>query len=100
MKLLHLWPKSYYNCDHYYICDQNRITIVSIITFVPLLHLWPLHASWVKLISPILIVLLHFVVSFAINFIGESGLGKSTLVESLFLTEIYDDTNLSPAIGK
>ena len=31
---------------------------------------------------------------------GESGLGKSTLVDSLFLTDLYDDTAIPKAVGK
>jgi len=31
---------------------------------------------------------------------GESGLGKSTLVDSLFLTDLYDDTTIPKAVGK
>ena len=30
---------------------------------------------------------------------GESGLGKSTLVDSLFLTDLYDDTEIPTAKG-
>ena len=30
---------------------------------------------------------------------GESGLGKSTLVDSLFLTDLYDDTAIPKAVG-
>ncbi|XP_020893940.1 septin-2 [Exaiptasia diaphana] len=37
---------------------------------------------------------------FTLMVVGESGLGKSTLVESLFLTDLYDDTSLSPAINR
>lgn len=32
--------------------------------------------------------------------VGESGLGKSTLIDSLFLTDLYDEVILPPAIGK
>ena len=31
---------------------------------------------------------------------GESGLGKSTLVDSLFLTDLYDDTAIPRVVGE
>ena len=31
---------------------------------------------------------------------GESGLGKSTLINSLFLTELYKDREIPPVLGK
>lgn len=33
-------------------------------------------------------------------FIGESGLGKSTLINSLFLTNLYEDRQVPDASGK
>lgn len=32
--------------------------------------------------------------------IGESGLGKSTLVDSLFLTSLYADREIAPAMNR
>ena len=37
---------------------------------------------------------------FSLHCPGESGLGKSTLVDSLFLTDLYDDTAIPKAVGK
>ena len=39
-------------------------------------------------------------VFFSFHCPGESGLGKSTLVDSLFLTDLYDDTAIPKAVGK
>ena len=33
------------------------------------------------------------------NFPGESGLGKSTLINSLFLTNLYSDREIPPVSG-
>jgi len=33
-------------------------------------------------------------------FLGESGLGKSTLVNNLFLTDLYPERHIPNAIGK
>ncbi|XP_031556865.1 septin-2-like [Actinia tenebrosa] len=37
---------------------------------------------------------------FTLMVVGESGLGKSTLIESLFLTDIYDDNKIPPVIDR
>lgn len=47
--------------------------------------------------------MLIFVINKSINIVcvlGESGLGKSTLVNSLFLTDLYKDRKLLNAEGK
>ncbi len=36
---------------------------------------------------------------YVFNVLGESGLGKSTLVNSLFLTDLYSDRNIPPVSG-
>lgn len=41
-----------------------------------------------------------FLLPFALFQLGESGLGKSTLVNSLFLTDLYKDRKLLNAEGK
>ncbi|XP_032220349.2 septin-2 [Nematostella vectensis] len=37
---------------------------------------------------------------FTLMVVGESGLGKSTLIDSLFLTDLYDDKSIPPAKGR
>jgi septin 4 len=37
---------------------------------------------------------------FTLMVVGESGLGKSTLVNSLFLSDLYKDRRIPEAIGK
>lgn len=37
---------------------------------------------------------------FTLMVVGESGLGKSTLVDSLFLTDLYDDTSIPKAVDR
>jgi septin family protein len=37
---------------------------------------------------------------FTLMVVGESGLGKSTLINSLFLTDLYPEKNVSNNIGK
>lgn len=38
---------------------------------------------------------------FTLMVVGESGLGKSTLIQSLFLnTQLYDDRNILPVEGQ
>lgn len=37
---------------------------------------------------------------FTLMVVGESGLGKSTLVDSLFLTDLYDDTAIPKAVDR